>query len=400
MEHGVAVMQKRKNTLVNLIAVAAVAAPLGAHGADWTLQASLTGEFQFDDNIDLEVDDTDTVWGFSTRPQVIVGAKTPRLDLNVIGGLEYAVFEGQDNLDSFDQRVDGTASYRSQRSTLAGGIGVNHATTRTTEDEDTGLDFTDARVLSLNGTGSWTYVLSQRNSMGVRGGVRRTTYDTDVLDDFLNYSAGAFFGRQMSEKDTLEVSSTYTRFETTSGLDNTSNAVAGSVSWTHVFTPRAQLSGNVGVNHVWVDEDVDRGGTIVNETDSRTGAQGGAVFSWRHERGKIDTSFQSGLQPSGRGELDDRNTLRISSTYQATPVISLDLALVYINTGAVTGSDNQRNFVSVEPGARWQFLPDWEARLAYKFRTQKFEDEDDWARSNGVRASVTYRMPVKRFGGS
>ncbi|MCG8542747.1 MAG: hypothetical protein MJE12_00925, partial [Alphaproteobacteria bacterium] len=328
---------------------------------------------------------------------VVIGASTPRLTLSLIGGLEYAFFEGQDGLDSFDQRVNTTAAYAAERQRLAGSVGVNRATTRTTEDLDTGLDFTDARVLSVNGTGSWTYVLSQRNSMGLRGGVRRTTYDTDLLDDFVNYSGSVFFGRQMSEKDTFEVSTTYTRFETTSGLDNVSNAIAGTASWTHIFNPRAELSGNIGVNHVRVDEDVDRGGTIVSEDDSRTGAQGGATFTWRSERTTINTSFQSGLSPSGRGELDDRNTLNVTSTYLATPVISLDLALIFINTGAVTGSDNQRNFFSVEPGARWQFLPDWDARLAYKFRTQKFEDENEWARSNGVRASVTYRMPVKRF---
>ena len=96
--------------------------------------------------------------------------------------------------------------------------------------------------------------------------------------------------------------------------------------------------------------------------------------------------------PSGTGRLERRNAVNLNATYRATPLISFDFRTSFIQQDAATNSQEDRNFVSAEPGVSWHFLPDWNARVAYRFRTQTL-DEGERAYSNGGLASVTWKMP-------
>jgi len=372
--------------------IACAGVPVAAVAADWHLNSSITEEFTYDDNFRLSANDEQSLWGFNTRPRVGIETHTPRTDLLFDGILNYGYFPDDTDQNSFDQAGNVSLQHRTERSVFSFGGGVSHATTRTTEDEDTGRDLSDTERLGFTGSAAWSYAVTERFGAGIQTGANYVTYDTNVLDDYRSYTAGPFVTFQLTEKDTVRLNATYTNFKTLSGLDNESDLYVGNAVWTHTFHPQWVVSLRAGGNYVETEEEVQSGSTTVTNSDSKAGFDAGATITYTEERATITGSFTHSVVPSGNGRLERRNQLALSANYAATPKIDFGLKTSFIQQDPADGDSEDRNFVSAEPGISWHFLPDWKARVAYRFRTQTL-DEGDRAYSNGGLASVTWSLP-------
>ena len=365
-----------------------------AAAADWYVAPSISQLFEFDDNDGLDPDDPETVWGLTTRPAIQIEGHTPRTTLLFNGRLEYAVFPNDDDLDSFDQFATAALQHALPRTQFSLNANIGRTTTRRTEDDDTGRDFTDARRLTLSGGASVSYAATQLASVGLRGSATRSTVDTSSLEDFISLTAGPFLSLRATEKDTVSFSGRYTRFERTSGLDLESDVFTGDVTWTHDFTEQTSVSFRGGANYRSTSEEVNVSGVTSTNDETGVGFEAGATVRYTEERGGLSGSFDRTLSPSSNGRLEERNSLRLSANYKATPLISFDLTTAYINQNSADDEDtDERDFFSIEPGVSWNFLKDWDFRVAYKLRTQVL-DSADRAFSNGVRASLTWRAPA------
>jgi hypothetical protein len=145
--------------------------------------------FTYDDNIRFRTTDEISAYGFITTPRIQLEAHTPRSDLSVGGSLDYAIFPSERSLDYFNQRLDAAGSHRTERHRFDLGAVVQNAATLTTEDEDTGEVFSSDRRVSFSRGPSWGYVLSERDTVGVRGGdghqqrgVQRVQADRQLRD--------------------------------------------------------------------------------------------------------------------------------------------------------------------------------------------------------------------------
>lgn len=370
----------------------AIIAPQAAFASDWHLQASVSEEFEYDNNFRLSSTNEETLWGFTTRPRLTLETHTPTVDVILGGDISYGLFPENSDENSFDQRLDGTVSRKGPRSRLSLNGAFTRQTTRTSEDEDTGRDFSDAIRLSGSGGLSGSYQLTELISAGAQTGGVYTTFDTSAFDDFFSVSAGPFVSVQLSQKDSVQFATKYTRFERLSGLDRESDAYSGDVTYTHLFTEQVRVGLRGGANHVRTDLEEVNGSTVVSRSENNTGFEAGFTVSYTEERGQLNGSFDRSLTPSGEGQLLERNSVRLNASYKATPTVTTDLTTVFIDQESNTDDSTGRTFFSVEPGVNWQFLPDWSFRVAYKFRTQD-RDTDGRAYSNGARASVTWRMP-------
>lgn len=361
--------------------------------ADWHLNASITEEFTYDDNFRLDPDDEQSLWGFNTRPRLGFETHTPRTDIDLGATLNYGYFPDRTSENSFDQAGDASLSHRTERSTFSFGGSVSHATTRTTEDADTGRDFSDAERFGIDGNAGWSYALTETVGAGIQGGASYVTFDTDVLNDYRTFSGGPFVTVQLTEKDSVQFNAIYTNFERLSGLDNDSDLYVGNAAWTHVFHPQWQVTVRGGASYTRQEEEVATGGgSTVTQKDSRVAADGGVSLTYTEERASITGAFNHAMVPSGVGELVLRNSVDLSLGYRVTPLISLNVKTSFIQQSAIEGDVDDRNFVSAEPGITWNFLPEWSARVAYKFRTQELEGESR-GYSNGALASISWRLP-------
>lgn len=378
------------------LGVAALALVAGdARGADWRARASVEQRFSYDSNIRLATSSKEEAWGFSTLPGLTVEGSTPRLRLSLDAGLEYTFYKGVEDLDSFDQRGSASLGYGWQRAHASLTGAVVHATTRTTELEDTGRNFSDAERLIFSGGGSWSYLVGERDRVGIRGNGSRSVADTDAVADYSSYGGGMFWSRQLTELDTLEASGEYSRYVRTSGLDLESNFAGGRLTYGHEFSPRLKGSVHGGGRYVTTDAKVFDGVNIVSRDESSTGVLAGVSVTYLIERGEFSGSYERSVDASGVGRLQERDFVRLSTKYRATPDISLDLAGTFILQQSVDDSvDDGRTYLSAEPGVNWQFYRNLYLRMSYRYRTQKFEQDDGWAVSHGGYVSVAWRMPA------
>jgi len=376
-----------------LVGAAMTIAAVPAVAADWHLNASITEEFTYDNNFRLDPNNEETLWGFNTRPRLGFETHTPRTDVNVGGNLNYGYFPDRTRQNSFDQAGTASISHRTERSTFSVGGNLSHATTRTTEDEDTGRDFSDARRLGFGGNASWSYALTETVGAGIQGGGSYVTYDTSVLNDYRTYNVGPFFTVQLTEKDSVRFGATYTNFKRLTGLDNTSDLYVGNAAWTHVFHPQWQMTIRGGASYTDQEQEVSTGGgSTTTQNNKRIGADAGISLTYTEERASITGGYNHAMVPSGVGALVRRNSVDLSMGYRVTPLISLNVKTSFIQQSAISGNADDRNFFAAEPGVTWNFLPDWTARVAYKFRTQELEGEDR-AYSNGALASISWKLP-------
>jgi hypothetical protein len=376
-----------------MAAVLAVAVtPAVALGADWHLNGSVTEEFEYDSNFRLNTDNEEALWGFNTRPKLGLEAHTPRTDLNMNGALNYGFFPDDTDENSFDQRGDVSLRHRTERSVFGIGGNVSHETTRTSEELDSGRDFSDTERVGLGGNASWSRSLTELVGIGVSGGAGYVTYDNDSLSDYRTFYGGPFVSFQLTEQDTLYLTGTYTKYDRLTGADLESDMFVGNAIWTRMFTPQISASLRAGANYVTTDEDIIVGGTTVSTSDDNIGYDGGASITYSEERASLTGSFSHSIVPSSTGRLQRRNALTLHASYKAAPLITFGFTTNFIQQEAAEGGSEDRSYVSAEPGVTWHFLPNWYARAAYRFRTQTL-DEGDRAYSNGGVASISWRLP-------
>jgi hypothetical protein len=316
------------------------------------------------------------------------------------GSLNYGYFPDNTDENSFDQFGDVNLRHRTERSTFGLGGNVSHATTRTTEDEDTGRDFSDADRLGLGGSGSWSHIVTERISAGLSAGASYVTFSSgdsslpsDNLSDYRTYYGGPFISFVLTEKDSLQLAATYSRYDRLTGQDLESDLYVGNATWSHVFTPQFSGSLRGGANYVSTEEDELVGNSVVSTSSDKVGYDAGATVTYTEERATLSGSYSHAVVPSARGRLQRRNSVTMNVSYMATPQVSLGFGTSFIQQDAAESSSEDRNFVSAEPSVSWNFLPDWTARAAYRFRTQTLNDGER-AYSNGGVASVTWRLPA------
>lgn len=381
-----------KSGAVGLFLLAASFGPTAA--ADWYVAPSISQLFEFDDNDSLDPDNRKIVWGFTTRPAIEIEGHTPRTTLSLNSRLEYSNFPDNEELNSFDQFVTAALQHALPRTQLSLNSSIGRTTTRRTEDEDTGRDFSDARRLTLSGGASLSYSATQLASVGLNGSVTRSTADTSALDDFISLTAGPFLSLRTTEKDTVSLSSRYTRFKRTSGSSLKSDAFAGDVTWTHILAEQISVSFRGGANYRTTSQEAGVSGAAVSSDRTSSDFEAGVTVNYSEERGGLSGSFDRSLAPSSNGRLEERSSLRLSANYKVTPLITFDLATVYINQNSADDEDaDERDFFSIEPGVGWRFLKDWNFRIGYKLRTQILGSQDRGI-SSGFRASLTWRAPA------
>jgi len=376
-----------------LVALALTAG--AARAAEWNVSAAIAERYNYDSNIRLSTGNRQEAWGFSTLPSFSITGRSPRLELSLGAGLEYTFYENAEDLNSFDQQGNASLGYSWERARVNLSGSVVHATTRTTELEDTGLNFTDAERLIFSGGGSWSYLVSQRDRLGVRGNASRSVADTSAIQDYTSYGGGAFWSRQLTEQDSIEVSGAYSRYLRTSGLDLESDSASGRLVYSREFTPQLKGSVHAGGRYVTTDETVFNGINFVSVDRSSTGVLAGVSLNYQIERGQFTGSYDRSVDASGVGRLQERDSFRLSAAYKTTPDVTLDLTGVFIMQRSVDDSaDDGRKYLSAEPGASWKFFRNFYFRMSYRYRTQTFDNLDAWAVSHGAFASLSWRMPA------
>lgn len=400
----------RASALRAALAVCVVAGAAPARAAEWYVSTSLWQDVEYDDNIGLSLTQDGVVSDTNFESSILAnaGARTPNLNLRLDTRFDFTVFVHEDQLDSNDQYIALGSDYQYGRSRWGVQGDFVNDTTRTSDVDNTGL-----------------FILDNKR--------RRI------------YRAGPTWSYQISPRDTVDTSATYTHLNYPNGTSEAGGArlrdyeqYSGNVSYTHVLTPRTQLLASLDGYHY----DSNNFGSLDNQfvglllgashalTDTvRLSALVGPRVVRQEFRGPADSSSENSTdagyiadvninyQPTERtflegqytrttepnastGTLLNKDEFRLYGRYNLLEKVAIDLTARYFMQDSPTSvrEDRSRQYMSFQPGVRWRLLEELSLNCFYRFRWQKYDqlegEDGTQGDSNTVYARLSYDLPT------
>jgi len=374
------------------LALGLILDPSALPAADWTIDGTIEEEVQYDDNKRLESSGEQDTFGSILTPEFSIVGRTERTEIEINPRLSLGLFSDDSDFNYFDQFVDVGVSHDLQLGTLGVDWTLSNESTLETEVDDTGNFSNIGRRLGIRSSPFFTYTLSERDSITVRGRFEKVDYrSTDDLDDFTVYGGSVSYDRQVTLRDTVGGQVSYGHFKNDDNKSEKTDAFGASANWSREFSERLSTSLSLGLRYA--DSQGDDNGDQVGGTFS------GSVNWLADERTTLNASISRGLEPSGGGNLVLRDRIGLNLDHKAWETVGFRLGSFYRRNSesTSTGFNNESGqFASINPSVYWDLTRQWELSAGYRFRWDQ-DDSNDNAYSNTVMLSLTYQTPAWHF---
>lgn len=285
--------------------------------------------------------------------------------------------------------------------------------------------------------------------------------DLDETDDLLGVPRRRFkksirpeWNHSLSEKTALNLSYEFTdvTFENAEKTGRVDYSIhSGQLNLSHVLTPKltvfsnlsatlfstpaidssttyytAQIGGNYKFSERWEAEIVAGGrysisdfrrttispfinndGQIivlpVSEKDTNSGLGSLAYGSLKHnyQTGHIKINLTQDIRPTGNGALQSTNLAGLNWLHKINERLILTISATALRGSSINSDTNflDRSILQASPMLRWRFTPEFSLGMRYRYRYQKFDQEDDSAESHSVMLTANYqwqKMSISR----
>jgi hypothetical protein len=369
----------------------------GAQGRAWSLEASIGERLQYEDNVGL--DQSGRVADSSSQTVVMLdlAGRTRVLELSAKTRLDFTYFLSESRLNSNDQHVTIDGTYRRPLSRWGLSIAYDRDTTRTTEEDDTGVFIlANVRREAFGARPSWSYDLSRLDTVIVRGDFKTLGYEGRLVD-YLRYGGEAEWARRLTTQSAFFLTGFGRKFEFDTARSEETEAYGLQAGLTFDVASRLQLRGAGGFLRT----------TTAPSHPAETEASGGAssldllpsaglVFRI-DRRTRLESTFTRSLAPSEIGNILKRDVLDATFVHQWNRKISWGLEFRFLTQKGLEPSPTRvrRSFVRGTPSVEAKLTEAWLLRGGYRFRWQAFDDQDDGAFSSAFFLTVTYQ-PLAR----
>ncbi len=377
----------------------------GSHveATEWYARGSLSQQGSFNDNFSLETrsDDADSEWQSNSSLSLNVGGRTPNLEVQLNSVLDYAYFPETSSLNSFDQAFNLNTTYQLERATLGLGADFVRDTTRTSDQEDTGLLIDENKRRELYRVGpNWAYQLSPLDSVNMYGDYTSVTRGTKELDSYSQFSGGFGWTRQLTARTQIQARFSGFHFNTGARGDRSTTLLGFEIGGTHDFSERLQASFFGGPRYAWLDGTVRFGPQGMRQRVSDNDVSAGYLLNANvryqaGERTALRAEASRDVTPSSTtGIIRQTTSFGLFFDHQLLEKVATDISARYSIQENVAGPrDLRRDYANVSPGVRWRISEDLSLRCSYRFRWQKYDESGETANSNAVFATLTYELP-------
>ncbi len=404
----------------------AVLLPAVASADEWSARPRVSSRLVYDDNPRLWRDHTNDALGVVTEAAVDLGwsdgasqlSFTPRLRHNEYGS-------DHPELDSLDQYYTLSGATSTERAKFGLSASASFATVLSTEDvveETGGRERRDRKVDrdSLTISPSFSYVLSERNTLGVDVTASDVDYQGPGYHDYQFYTANLSLGHALSERDTVSAILYLSRYDRTmlesgttlripfgSGslavpvrgdVDATTDSIGAQAGYERSLTET--LKGRIAAGVVRSELSADKarlagglGSVELVEDSTDWGQLVNLSLSEKLERMTWDLAASRTLSPTGDGVLVRRDEVSGGLTRELAPRTSGRLRLIgFREEGLKSSVDySDRKYARLEAGISYRLTPFWTLSGQYQFRHEKYEYADDAATSNAFWLSIGYQ---------
>ncbi len=368
-----------------------------ASAQEWRLDANISQQVLYSDNLLLSRSrDIETV-GFITTPALRLVRNSPTSQIALDGRFEFAEYLNHSEFNSQDQFLDlAIDKALSERSALELDASFTRDTTLKNEQDITGRFLDDSfRFVRWDVEPGWSYLLSPVDQIVVRGDYRNVNYHTDEKTDYQYLGPAIDYNRQLNELERVSFTIGATRFIPDRPGDDYTDTINTLVGYTYTPSELFTIGGGVGLAY-----------SMRHEEPGRDSEELGyrVKFNMRYvmsDQTSARASLSHDTEPSGDGDQVVRNRVTIGLDHRLTPLTTARLNLDYADNVDVLGEqsetsdeDGDSRYTSVRPAIAWQLTEDWSLEAQYRFRYRLFEDDDESASSNAVFLTLQYNFPT------
>ncbi|MDP2026007.1 hypothetical protein [Sulfuriferula sp.] len=382
-----------------------------AWSAEWRAEPSVALRQEYNDNINLTALPHEAVWGTILTPSLKLSRNTEVSQTYASLLVNINRYRGQTGLNRNDLYYTLGSNYKTERDIWAGDFSYTSDSTLTSELNQTGVVLARAQHNLLSLKPSWTRQLTERGSVRLSYMFNDSRYSGGAASGLVDYTyhvAAADWLYQMSEKDQLSMTASYSRFLTTNN-NYTANTVGLQGGLTHSFSETLQGTLQLGVNQTRSTLKTNAVQFVFDPstfsfvpvlvantlTTSNLVPVLSAKLSKQFETGTLTGTASRELQPTGNGSLveTDRLGLDASRSFSEKLVGSANAAVYrsrYIG-GAVNAPSSR--YYSLGLGLNWRMDERWRLDGGYRYARSEYQNSSVAPTSNLVYATITYAWP-------
>ena len=358
-----------------------------AMSAEWTAEPAMRFELQYHDNPRLTNQRHNGEMSAVASPNLKMGVKTPQSALKGDARLNIVRYSEEHDFDSNDLYLDMTSQHKTQRSLWALDAAYDYNTTVTSEFEETGLVQESIRRKFTEIVPSWQSTITEKTILALNYAHTAVDYvdgSSVGLFDYDNQVVSMNIAHQYSQRTKVTATIMASHYDSPgSGAEFDNAAITLGAEWSVAENLQAGLS-------------VGRRDTKSSIRDQIDDEDNGLVLSGSFNRASPLTIWTGSLTrtitPSGLGYAVLNDHLLLSFNKKMTQmlrfVVKADAYRYKSLREEISGID--RLYSQFETGLNWRLTRDWSITASYRYRQQKYDQQDGSAKDNMVRASVNY----------
>ena len=365
--------------------------------AEWSLVPSIGAKGVYNSNLRLTPLPHDETYGYWVSPAVEFAGKTERLTASSRVAADFVSYYGGEETQFTNVFLPLTLSYKTDKDLLGFSGGFIRDNTLMSELLATGLVLRFTQRNQLTANPSWTRRITENLSFQSSVQLNDTTYENGLSLGLVDYqlfggSGGLLY--QMTEKDQIQFSGSYTSFRTTNAPAPFHTSFPGAnLSLTHAFTET--LTGTVYGGPRYVSSTTETvGGDI---TAQSTVWLFGASLNKKFENTALQANIDRDIVPSGFGLLIQRDRAGLTISHDLTENLTASLnGSGYLVSGITTlpsgGTFPENRYVYCTPKIAWKFLEWWKLEVSYTYGRREVDGSNS-AMSNATMFTLTYFPP-------
>jgi predicted porin len=369
--------------------------------AEWKMESSINQSLSYDDNFRMAEEPVGSLI-YQLTPTLNLARKTEVWDAATEASYGVQSYSDSATQDQNPQRYGFNTQYRTERSSLGLGSSYSITPTRNTALLDSGNFVSDAVGENWSVTPSYSYKMTELDSLTASAIYSKTTYSTGDFSNNDNQSINLGWQRQWSERLNYSVAAFYSKFESQQSSSNVSSDSYGiNLSTNYMLSELWQLNGTIGgrITDTTNKIEANPGLMVVNQTTSQGFL---ADLSARYTGERLSSSFglNRSLVPSGQGQLTEQTGINLDLSYQLSERLSSRMGASYQQTDSASGEpmDNtngvERTNINLSAGIDWKLTPDWIFSAIYQHRKQERKNPDTiTANSNIFMLTLNYNWP-------
>jgi len=338
--------------------------------AEWSLSGGLNPSLEYDDNIFMRESNKVGDYRASMIPTLKLAYETDNAEASLSTGYVMDRYHTSSYLDNDDPFFKLNTAYKTQRSTWGLGLNFSESSSRNDAADDTGDFETNSTSTTKSISPSFSYQLTERDSLSLSTSYSEKTYSTTDFSDSKNRSVSSHWQHQFTERFNGGVSLSASNNKSTGLLELTDDDTYNlSLTSNYNISEIWSIDGSIGINHLNSQQTNLLGAT--DKTKS-TGPSSSINVSYKTDINQANLSISRSISPSSTGDVNEQDKVSVGWSRSLNERLTAGIRGSYQETSSAIDNDsNDRENISISPSINWQYSPDSTFSLSYNYRQQK-----------------------------